>query len=54
MEAFGEHCYKNGRRMVAKIPEKIWKERNIWKNHTIYGRKGVGEIQHTVLTVEFE
>ena len=43
-----------GRRMVAKIPLKIWNERNIWKNHTKYGEYGMTETQHTVSSVEME
>ena len=43
-----------GRKMVAKNPEKIWNERNIWKNHTKYGDDGMTETQHTVSSVEFE
>lgn len=42
----------SGRRMVAKIPKKIWNERNIWKTHTKYGGNGMTEIQHTVSSVE--
>lgn len=34
-----------GRRMVAKIPEKIWNERNTWKNHTKYEEDGMTETQ---------
>ena len=41
-----------GRNMVAKNPEKIWREWNIWKNHTKYGYDGMTEIQHTVSSVE--
>ena len=43
-----------GHNMVAKIPLKIWNERNMWKNHTTYGSKGTEKIQHTVSSVEME
>ena len=44
----------NGRRMVAKNPKKIWKERNMWKKYTKYGTNGTEEIQNTVSSVEWE
>ena len=40
--------------MVAKIPKKIWNERNMWKKYTKYGTNGTEEIQHTVSSVEME
>ena len=42
-----------GRNMVAKNPEKIWREWNMWKKYTKYGTNGAEEIQNTVSSVEW-
>lgn len=44
----------NGRNLVAKNSEKIWREWNMWKKYTKYGTNGGEEIQNTVSSVEME
>ena len=43
-----------GRRMVAKILEKIRNGRNVWNNNTMYSVKRINNPQNIDLTVEFE